>query len=203
MVGLKKESKTKQNKAKHGKALSVLKTLTTSSWTSLILNILLAFIFIKFIFYPLLNYCLHTEMPVVAVISNSMEHDSNLDDWWQTQHLFYEKKGISLEDFKTFPFKNGFKKGDLMIIKGVDVKTIKVGDVIVFKAKKQYPIIHRVIAVHYSNNQTILETKGDHNTGQIKNFQVDETSVMPEQVIGKAVLRIPLLGWIKIWFSKL
>lgn len=179
-----------------------IKLLTGSSWLSLVLNILLAFIFIKFIFYPLLSLGLQTQMPVVAVISNSMEHDSSLDNWWQVQYKFYGQMHITLKDFKYFPFSNGFNKGDMMIIKGVKISNLKVGDVIVFKTKKPYPIIHRVVALHNSSGYLYVETKGDHNIAQIKNSLVDESFITKEQLIGKAVFRIPKFGWIKIIFSR-
>ena len=40
-------------------------------------------------------------------------------------------------------------------------------------------------------------------TDSIKSMSLDETDINEEYVIGKAVVRIPLLGYIKIWFVEL
>ena len=50
-----------------------------SIW-SWIVNIILAFVLIKFIVYPGLGLILSTSHPVVAVVSESMEHNGNFDD---------------------------------------------------------------------------------------------------------------------------
>ena len=57
-----------------------------SIW-SWIVNVILAFVLIKFIVYPGLGFLLTTSHPVVAVVSESMEHNLRFDDWW-------EKNGI-------------------------------------------------------------------------------------------------------------
>ena len=44
------------------------------SW---IVNIILAFVLIKFIVYPGLGLVFGTDFPVVAVVSGSMEHEGN------------------------------------------------------------------------------------------------------------------------------
>ena len=36
-----------------------------------------------------------------------------------------------------------------------------------------------------------------------KSLGLDETSINEEQLVGKAVARVPLLGYIKIWFVEL
>ena len=44
-----------------------------SIW-SWIANVIIAFVLIKFIVYPLMGFALSTNYPVVAVVSSSMEH---------------------------------------------------------------------------------------------------------------------------------
>ena len=51
-----------------------------SIW-SWIVNIILAFILIKFIVYPGLGLALGTSYPIVAVVSNSMEHEPSMASW--------------------------------------------------------------------------------------------------------------------------
>ena len=187
------------------------------SW---IVNIALAFIFIKFIFYPLLGLVFATPIPVVAVVSCSMEHDytncgkvnnpvalcgvagsgtANFDEFWDKCGDFYTNKGLSKQEFEKFPMHRGFNKGEIILLKGIDFKDIKIGDVIVFNANENYPIIHRVVE---KNNNT-LQTKGDNNQFQISNLVINEKKVKQEQILGKAIARVPLLGYVKIWATEL
>jgi len=166
------------------------------SWA---VNIVLAILIIKFIFYPGVGLIFGTQYPIVAVVSNSMEHDGNLDTWWSVNKPFYVEKGITREDFEQYPFPNGFHKGDIMILFGTEKEKMKIGDVVVFRSQKPYPIIHRVVALHEAS----FETKGDNNQRQITppyDLQLNEKNISYDDLLGKAVIRIPYLGWIKIGF---
>jgi hypothetical protein len=168
-----------------------------SIW-SWIVNVLLAYLLIKFIFYPLLGLIMGTTYPIVAVVSTSMVHADDLDGWWAKNEDYYLGVNITKADFEKYPFKNGFNKGDLMILIGKDPEDIKIGDVIVFQSRKPYPIIHRVVKKDYKG-MWVFETKGDNNKLQIRDLELDETRVLEKTVLGKAVLRIPWLGYVKIW----
>ncbi len=167
------------------------------SWT---VNIVLAIIIIKFIIYPGIGLIFGTNYPIVAVVSSSMDHNSGFDGWWSQNKNFYMEKGITKEMFEEYPFSGGFEKGDLMVLSGIKKDDIKVGSVVVFISKKPYPIIHRIVETH----EGFFETKGDANKVQIQtpfDYQLDETHVSYDSVVGKAVFRIPLLGYIKIFFA--
>ncbi len=187
------------------------------SFLSWLANIVLAFVIIKFVLYPLLGLLLGTPLPVVAVVSESMDHGfvknscqpfyklcsevspvpkdvNGFDDYWSFCGSWYEKNNISEDSFQSFPFINGFSKGDIMLLVGKDPSEIKVGDVVVFQSGKPYPIIHRVIG----KSDSFLMTKGDHNPSQIVDSQLDETRVPYSAVLGVAKVRLPWLGWIKI-----
>ena len=173
-----------------------------SIW-SWIANIALAFILIKYIVYPGLGFLLSTSHPVVAVVSESMQHEGNFDAWWQRASKWYIDNSIEKEGFRDFPFKNGFNKGDIMVLKGKYPENIEIGDIIVFWSAKRDPIIHRVINKWQENNIYYFQTKGDNyktNPVSISNMLLDETRISQEQIVGNAVLRIPLLGYIKIEF---
>ncbi len=175
------------------------------SLMSWLVNIILAFLIIKFLLYPFIGLLLGTSYPIVAVVSSSMEHglvEDNNDlyylcgnyyngktklDYWSTCGSWYEEKGITKKEFDSYIFKNGFNKGDIIIL--TSKKNVEKGDVIVFWANRAYPIIHRVVDVNESN----YNTKGDHN-------KAEDGFVNEERLIGKALFRIPFLGWIKIWF---
>lgn len=173
-----------------------------SIW-SWIANIALAFILIKFIVYPALGLVLQTSHPVVAVVSESMEHNGKFEGWWERSNKWYADNGIKKDDFGKFPLKNGFNRGDIMALKGKKAENIAIGDVVVFWSAKKDPIIHRVVKKWKENGAYYFQTKGDNyrtNPMPIKNAFLDETKVSEEQIIGNAVLRIPFLGYIKIIF---
>ena len=203
------------------------------SW---IVNIVLAFILIKFVIYPGLGLLLGTSHPVVAVVSGSMEHKTThpclrqetydngvkvcveydkehyeicgsmfdekvkvtLDKFWVICGSFYTDYNITQSDFETYSFKNGFNTGDIIVLVGKKPEKIEIGDVIVFMSHQKDPIIHRVINKAYDDDYH-FRTKGDHN----KASYVFESNIKQDQIIGKAVFRIPFLGNIKIWFVEL
>jgi signal peptidase I len=185
-----------------------------SIW-SWIINILIAFILIKFIIYPGIGLALGTNLPVVAVISESMEHDGNFDTWWNspaiceamidgkntvnscTQGEWYMSYGITKEEFYQYNMHNGFNKGDIIVLRGVTFDDLNVGDILVYKSKLAYPVIHRVV-----EKNDLIETKGDHNEAQIYNSQLNEKYILKDQIIGKAWIKIPYLGYVKIFFSE-
>jgi len=84
-----------------------------------------------------------------------------------------------------------YYRGDMIIVGGT--KNISVGDIIVFDVPdRPYPIIHRVYAI----DNGIIITKGDNN------LYTDPWKTTLKDVHGKAILKIPLLGWVKIIFTE-
>ncbi|MFH2021627.1 MAG: signal peptidase I [archaeon] len=191
------------------------------SW---IVNIVLAFILIKYLIYPGLGFLLGTTHPVVAVVSGSMDHrlddrkvicgqipegyKTNFDGFWDVCGEYYRSLDIDKPEFDKFIFSNGFSKGDIIVLLGTKPDKIKVGDVLVFRGarsnSKADPIIHRIVKITDTDGRLIFRTKGDHNADSINGCFADgcifESDIYSEQVIGKAVFRIPFLGNIKIWF---
>lgn len=125
------------------------------------------------------------------------------DEWWEENNGWYIENGIDKKDFEMFSLKNGFNKGDIMFLVGRDAENIEVGDVIVFNSRRKDPIIHRVVKKMQDNNEIYFQTKGDNNQDSIKNNGLDETRITEDIIIGKAAFRVPLLGYIKIWFMEL
>ena len=167
------------------------------SWVSFIVVI---FVLIKFIFFPTLSFITGTSLPIVIVESCSMHHDSGFDNWWSENGEWYETKGISKDYFKKLSLRNGFNKGDILFVRGIDKDEIKIGDVIIFTSGlAKHPIIHRVV------NLDPLETKGDNNRLQFSldnnPYEINEKNIEEEQIIGKAsFFKIPFLGWVKLIF---
>ena len=165
--------------------------LQEDSWSSLAVVLILAFIIIKFVFFPGLALLTGTSLPLVIVESCSMYHYEN--GFEQTlESSVYEDFGISLEDTKNWVFQNGFSKGDVIFVVGVDEP--EVGDVIIFNAGAQYPLIHRVV-----EDGDKFSTKGDNyktNSRQLNS----EKDISEDQIIGKALFRVPFVGWAKLVF---
>lgn len=176
------------------------KFLNEDSWQSWVVSLLLMIGLIYFVFFPLLSFITSTSLPLVVVESCSMYHEASFDDWWFKNSQWYEENGITKLEFESFSFKNGLNKGDIIFVWGRG--DYDLGNIIIFQpnieAIARHPIIHRII----SQNPT--ETKGDHNSKQLvtnNNVQrIDETNIPDENIIGKAVFKIPLLGWIKLAF---
>lgn len=173
------------------------------SW---IVNIILAFLIVKFLVYPGLGVLFGTTHPVVAVVSCSMEHNKAgsscstkhliFDEWWDVYGMWYDERGYNMESFKKWTFSNGFNKGDIMVLIGAKIEKIKVGDIVVFRGNSREPIIHRVVLKYNQNGKIYIQTKGDNNPDTL--VGLGEDMVSQDKLIGKAVFRVPLLGWIKI-----
>jgi signal peptidase I len=162
------------------------------SWQSFIADAILILIIGKFILFPGLGMVFGTAYPLVAVVSGSMDHNGQeFGDWWADNKEVYESTEINENIFTDFSFKNGFEKGDVMLIKGTDFDELNVGDVIVFSvSSRRDPIIHRIISI----GDGFVSTKGDANFGQIS----FEKEIHPNQVQGKAILSVPYIGWVKV-----
>ena len=165
------------------------------SLISWVVNVILAFLIVKFLIFPGLGLVLDTSHPVVAVVSESMDHRGNFDDWWERQGRWYEERGIMKEEFMQYDMKNGFKKGDIIFLRGKD--KFEIGEVVVFSANSNNPIIHRVV----EKKDGKYQTKGDANSDSSKTL--GEVDISKERVIGKALFRVPFLGWVKVWASEI
>ena len=167
------------------------------SWA---VNAALAFILIKFLVYPGLGFVFDTDAPVVAVVSRSMEHNGmKYDSWWNSKRADYESFNITKQDFAEFSFKDGFNKGDIMLLRGKKPDDLKVGDIIVFIGGEKDPIIHRIVTKRHSGESYAFSTQGDNNANQL----AYEKSISEERIVGAAFLRIPALGYIKVGFNNL
>lgn len=175
----------------------------SNSLASWVVSFIVAFIIVKFVVYAGIGLLLGTSYPIVAVVSGSMEHKGiDFDQWWEENQEWYGKKNIEKEDFLNFSFKNGFNKGDIMILVGEEAKDINKGDVIVFEANNtNHPVIHRVVRIFEDDGVYYFQTKGDNNPDSYE--QLGETRIPEDKLIGKAVVRVPWLGWVKIIFAEI
>ena len=182
---------------------------STATW---IANLIIAFILIKFLVYPGLGLVLGTPFPIVAVVSESMEHgvhndvlcgqqfakfDESFNNYWDICGYWYEERDITSNQFQTFKFKNGFDKGDVIILWRAD--KLDVGDILIYQGSKPQPIIHRVVKKWQEDGKPFYQTKGDHN----QNLIPGEDKIDESRIYGKGMVRVPYLGWVKILFVDL
>lgn len=90
------------------------------------------------------------------------------------------------------------KSGDLIILNKVNVKDLKVGDIITFfdpNGNGSTTITHRIAEITEINNQIAFKTKGDANN------TIDRSLVFEDAVIGIYKTRIPGVGNISMFLS--
>jgi signal peptidase len=81
--------------------------------------------------------------------------------------------------------------GDLVIVQSVPAIDIEVGDVIQYRDGDR-TTIHRVVEVRSSEGPTVFVTKGDANSSP------DPRPVSVDQILGRARLSVPKIGWLPI-----
>ena len=96
-------------------------------------------VLIAWLIIQLLGGVLATTTPLVVVESESMVHSSNWEEW-------HVNEGLSPS---SYGFTGGMGIGDIIVVKGDDVKDINVGDVIVY-TKFAYGAIGGEPVIHLS-----------------------------------------------------
>lgn len=84
--------------------------------------------------------------------------------------------------------------GDLIITRNTEPEDIKVGDVITFRIDKAAAVSHRVTEIDTSKELS-FRTKGDANVG------ADNEAVLPGDLEGKYIMRIPKLGNVALFLQ--
>jgi signal peptidase I len=177
--------------------------LNKDTWQSWIVSLVLIVLIIKIIVFPLLSLATSSPLPLVVIESCSMWHEDDFENWWSRNAVQYETRNIEKEQFQAFPFKEGLNKGDIILVS--NKKVPELGSIIIFKPNPeslaQHPIIHRTVSTKP------LGTKGDHNAFQFNPAnnpqKLDETDIQETQILGRAVVRVPLIGWLKLIFFDL
>lgn len=90
--------------------------------------------------------------------------------------------------------------GDAIIVERANIEDIRVGDIATFYRGEKTIVSHRVVEIYGNGNDTIFQTKGD-------NVKVEDPFVVkPGDIVGKAVFKIPYIGYLTkfskkpIWF---
>lgn len=142
-----------------------------------------------------LSYGLKTEYPAVSVITTSMEHPNPE----KTYVAWMLERNYTREHLQNFPFPSGLRRGDMVIVYGSSFNLIEPGDVIIYNTDESEPIIHRVV----DRNETVLYTKGDNNHYLDQSNNVIAPPITEQYYEGKAVFRMPLLGYVKVGVMKI
>lgn len=81
--------------------------------------------------------------------------------------------------------------GSVVFVSSVPAGGLGVGDVITFqRAGTDRRVTHRIVDVVERNGERRFRTKGDANE------EADQELVVPDQVVGKVVFSLPLVGWL-------
>ncbi len=87
----------------------------------------------------------------------------------------------------------GIKVGDMVIIAKINPDLLKEGDIAAYhNPDMSIPTVHRIVDIEPDEGQTEYIFKGDANQAP------DVKPVQPQQIIGKAVLVVPKIGWFTI-----
>lgn len=89
---------------------------------------------------------------------------------------------------------------DVVFIVKTDTDNVKVGDVITFYSTNSFfggtPITHRVVEIlDESDGSKRFKVKGDANP------KADDEKVIPENVLGKVIIRFPQLGRVQFFLA--
>ena len=159
-----------------------------------------------------LGFILNTATPLRVVESSSMSIDG--------PYMPGPPSSYSIDDVLwtlMHPFNRTLNVGDIIIVQGVDPKTLNTNypnsDIIVYKKPtdpENTPIVHRIVTSYEVNGTLYFQTKGDGN-GQKwpavpSSSEYDSNTVyhnngqgVPENLVeGKVILRIPYFGWITL-----
>jgi len=119
---------------------------------------------------------LHTQIPLAAVTSGSMTPT--------------------------------IKQGDLLVVEGVNTSNLQVGNIIVYKTTDPYLggelIVHRIVKIDIYDGRVIgYVTKGDNNPVPDNEAGFEPpTGIPPQDVVGKVIFVIPLLGFIVLFLKQ-
>ena len=92
----------------------------------------------------------------------------------------------------------GIQVGDVVIIARINTSLLKDGDIAAYRnPDMDVPTVHRIVDIERDDGQAEYIFKGDAN--QLP----DEKPVQPQQIVGKAVLVVPKIGWFTIFLKNL
>lgn len=94
-----------------------------------------------------------------------------------------------------------FETASIKFFDGTEVFIDKLGDIVVYDSLSAgEPVIHRAVAKIKANDGYYLLTKGDSVLNPLVDQQagIAPTAIVSKQLKGKAIFRLPLLGYVKL-----
>jgi len=91
------------------------------------------------------------------------------------------------------------RRGDVIIVErleGEDFNTLEEGEILIFR-HEEIIIVHRIVRIIEVNGNRYFYTKGDANEAE------DGWPITEDNIIGRASLRIPLIGLPTVWLNDL
>ena len=163
-----------------------------NSLLSYIVFFVVTYLVLKFVAFPVFLFATGLS-DVTAVMTESMVHYKDIN---QTYYTWMLEHNFTMDEIEKFPFKNGLNVGDVVFVKRLkSPDEIKLGGVIVFYGPRGYSIIHRVVKIEGDT----FTTKGDANPRSA----YYETNIKFEDIKGKAIFKIPYLGYPRVLLGKL
>jgi len=128
--------------------------------TRLVLSLaIIVFLILIFIISQVFSSKLSDE----EIFTCSMYHaEKDFNAWWENNQYKYENNGITKEQFKDFPFRNGLVKLALSV--RVKPQDIKVGDVITYYDQSINRFVsHRAVKKWQNNSLYFFQVVGDND----------------------------------------
>jgi len=113
--------------------------------------------------------------------------------------VFFPLKNIQILKVLSGSMEPAIKVGSLILVKKVKVGRISVGDIITFHSQEEPGLLitHRVVGKEEKDGELWFSTKGDANdTADISRIKFD-------QIDGKVLFSLPLIGYVSAWISSL
>ncbi|MEM0480848.1 MAG: hypothetical protein QXQ14_01530 [Candidatus Aenigmatarchaeota archaeon] len=147
------------------------------------ITFLIAFLVMKIILPEIIG------IELTAVVSSSMEHREDIEI---KHYSFLEKKyNYTREYINSWPFKYGFKVGDVLV--AIKSDNYNIGDIVLYRGCGNVPISHRIV-YKYDSYYAI---KGDNNLGFLTGC-INEEKVEKERIISKVVFVLPKIGYVRV-----
>jgi signal peptidase len=86
-----------------------------------------------------------------------------------------------------------YKRGDAIIYEKINVKELKVGDILAFQ-KNSIVVTHRIVEIWKQDDRYYFTTKGDNNN-------TNDNFITKKDVVGKLVLKLKVITFISFLLS--
>lgn len=125
--------------------------------------------------------------------------------WWLWQlACLATNSSLPIAVIASGSMRPAFRKGDLVII-SKPLHSYDIGDIVIYHTEAlAIPVIHRVVALRYTDGKTEYRTKGDNNSHDDRELYDGKTKWLAESSIeGRVIVFVPYLGQFSILVSEI